>query len=210
MIGVALAAIVTVAACTVVQALVPIDALKDSSAPFADAARSLWGNGGAAAMAAAMAVSCLGALNGWILIQGQIPFAAARDGLFPSIFAQVDKHQTPQVSIVVGSVLATGLVCANYNGSLVAVFTASILLATAAALLPYLFTAAALWRLEGSAPDRAAWRRPVAVLGLLYSVWALIGTGAQALLWGAGLLLAGVPVYLLMRYRRTAAAKAAQ
>lgn len=210
MIGVALAAIVTVAACTVVQALVPIGTLKDSSAPFADAARSLWGSGGAAAMAAAMAVSCLGALNGWILIQGQIPFAAARDGLFPAIFAKVDKYQTPQVSIVVGSVLATGLVCANYNGSLVAVFTASILLATAAALLPYLFTAAALWRLEGDAPDRAAWRKPVAVLGLIYSVWALIGTGAQALLWGAGLLLAGVPVYLLMRYRNAPIAKAAE
>jgi basic amino acid/polyamine antiporter, APA family len=210
MIGVAVAAIVTVAACTIVQALVPLDALKDSSAPFADAAHALWGNAGAAAMAAAMAVSCLGALNGWILIQGQIPFAAARDGLFPAIFAQVDKYQTPQVSIVVGSVLATTLVCANYNGSLVSIFTASILLATAAALLPYLFTAAALWRLEGSASDRAAWRKPVAVFGLLYSIWALIGTGAQALLWGAGLLLAGVPVYLLMRYRKTAAMKAAQ
>lgn len=209
MIGVAVAAIVTVAACTVVQALVPLDALKDSSAPFADAAHSLWGNAGAAAMAAAMAVSCLGALNGWILIQGQIPFAAARDGLFPAIFAKVDKAKTPQVSIFVGSVLATALVCANYNGSLVTVFMASILLATAAALLPYLFTAAALWQLEGKTADRAAWRKPVAVFGLLYSIWALIGTGAQALLWGAGLLLAGVPVFVLMRYRKAAAAKAA-
>jgi APA family basic amino acid/polyamine antiporter len=207
MIGVAIAAITTVAACIVVQGLVPLDALKDSPAPFADAARRLWGNGGAAAMAAAMAVSCLGALNGWILIQGQIPFAAARDGLFPAQFAQVDERGTPQIGLVIGSVLATVLVGANFNGSLVSVFTASILLATAAALLPYLFSAAALWRLEPQAPQRTRWRKPVAVLALIYSAWALIGTGSEALIWGAGLLLAGLPVYALMRRRKAVPAQ---
>ncbi len=210
LIGVVIAAAVTVGACTVVLGLVPLDALKDSSAPFADAARILWGNGAAAIMAAAMAVSCVGALNGWILIQGQIPFAAARDGLFPAIFAKVDKSQTPRIGIVIGSALATALVVANFNGSLVSVFTASILLATAAALLPYLVSAAALWRLEQQTVKRAAWRIPVAILALIYSVWALIGTGGEALLWGAGLLLAGVPVYAVMRQRKTAAAQATQ
>ena len=206
MIGVVIAAAVTVGACTVVLGLVPLDTLKDSPAPFADAARRLWGNGAAAAMAAAMAVSCVGALNGWILIQGQIPFAAARDGLFPAIFAKVDKSRTPQIGIVIGSALATALVVANFNGSLVSVFTASILLATAAVLLPYLVSAAALWRLEQQALKRAAWRIPVAILALIYSVWALIGTGGEALLWGAGLLLAGVPVYALMQRKPSSAA----
>ncbi|MBR0347449.1 MAG: amino acid permease, partial [Rudaea sp.] len=63
-IGVALAAVVTIAACTVVLGLVPLDRLKMSTAPFADAATRLWGSGAGVAMAAAMAVSCLGALNG--------------------------------------------------------------------------------------------------------------------------------------------------
>lgn len=206
LIGVGIAAVVSVGACTVVLGLVPLETLKDSPAPFADAARRLWGNAAAAAMAAAMAVSCLGALNGWILIQGQIPFAAARDGLFPAIFAKVDKSQTPQTGIGIGSVLATALVAANFDGSLVSVFTASILLSTAAVLLPYLVSAAALWRLERQAPKRAAWRIPVAVLALIYSVWALAGTGGEALLWGAALLFAGVPVFALMRHNQARAA----
>jgi len=37
------------------------------------------------------------------------------------------------------------------------------------------------------------------VLGVVYSVWALIGTGKVVLLWGAGLLVAGVPVYFWMK-----------
>ena len=203
--GVAIGAIVTVAACTVVLGLLPLNLLKDSPAPFADAAQRIAGNGAGVVMAAAMAVSCLGALNGWILVQGQIPLAAARDGLFPSLFARVDANDTPRVGLVIGSVLATLLVLANFDHTLVGIFTASILLATAAALLPYLVCAAALWRLEPHADDARTWRRVAAVLALVFSAWALVGTGAQALEWGAGLLIAGLPVYAIMRWRATSA-----
>jgi APA family basic amino acid/polyamine antiporter len=43
----------------------------------------------------------------------------------------------------------------------------------------------------------------VAVLALAYSVWATVSTGFETLLWGAVLLLAGVPVYLWMVRGRT-------
>ncbi|MEP6940147.1 MAG: amino acid permease [Rudaea sp.] len=197
--GTGFATLITVGATTVVMALLPLGELKDSTAPFADAARKLWGNGAAAAMAAGMAVSCLGALNGWILVQGQIPLAAARDGLFPRWFARTDASGTPRAGLVIGSTLATVLVAANFTGSLVSIFTASILLATAACLLPYVFSAAALLRLEMREPDAAVWRLIVAGLALVYGLWALVGTGSEALIWGAGLLLAGVPVYLFQR-----------
>lgn len=208
LIGVALAAAVTIAACTVVLGLVPLDQLKNSTAPFADAATRLWGQGAGTAMAAAMAVSCLGALNGWILVQGQVPYAAACDGLFPAYFARSDANGTPRIGLVVGSALATVLVVANFTGSLVAVFTASILLATAAALLPYAFSAAAMLRLESRREQPSAWRLAVAALAFVYGLWALVGTGAEALLWGAGLLLAGVPFYLLRRTQHATRAPA--
>lgn len=205
--GTVFATIITIAACTVVLGMLPLAQLKDSPAPFADAARMLWGNGAAAAIAAGMAISCLGALNGWILVQGQIPFAAARDGLFPPVFARVDAAGTPRMGLLIGSALATLVVCANYTRSLVGLFTASILLATASSLLPYVFSAAAMLKLERSAPDRAPWRYLVAALALIYGVWALFGIGAEALLWGAGLLLAGLPVYAFMHSRRAVPAR---
>jgi APA family basic amino acid/polyamine antiporter len=130
-----------------------------------------------------------------------VPFAAARDGLFPAYFAKVDERGTPRIGLIVGSVLATMLVCANFTGSLITVFTASILLATAAALLPYAFSAAAMLKLEMRLPQRSIWRLLVAGLALIYGVWALIGTGAEALLWGSGLLLAAVPFYFYQRWK---------
>ena len=41
--------------------------------------------------------------------------------------------------------------------------------------------------------------RIVASLALVYSIYALFGAGAEALAWGAVLLLAGLPVYIWMR-----------
>ncbi|MFT3792355.1 MAG: amino acid permease [Rudaea sp.] len=197
--GVALAALLTIAACTVVLGLMPLNALAASTAPFADAASRLWGAGAGITMAVAMAVSCLGALNGWILVQGQVPFAAARDRLFPAYFARVDASGTPRVGLVVGSAFATLLVGANFTGSLVSVFTASILLSNAAALMPYSSSAAAMFKLELRSPAPSAWRLAVAALALVYGLWALVGTGAEALLWGAGLLLAALPFYFHQR-----------
>ena len=82
---------------------------------------------------------------------------------------------------------------ANFSRSLVQLFTFSILLSTAATLLPYLVGSAA-WLLRGERRGRFA-----ALFALAYSGYALFGAGAEALAWGAVLLLAGLPVYAWMR-----------
>ncbi|HKE16197.1 MAG TPA: amino acid permease [Kofleriaceae bacterium] len=200
LVGTAVAGLVTILACSAVMGLLPAADLARSSAPFPDAARVLWGAWAERVFATVAVISCLGALNGWVLVQGQIPAAAARDGLFPRFFAPTDARTDgaapPRLALVISSVLATILVVANYTGSLVAVFTASILLATAAALLPYLMSAAAtLWlRAAGRARFSAA-TLAVALGALLFSLWALWGTGAQALRWFAGLMLAGMAIH---------------
>jgi APA family basic amino acid/polyamine antiporter len=98
--------------------------------------------------------------------------------------------------VIVGSVLATVLVIASYSRSLVQLFTFILLLSTSAILLPYAASSAAWLRSGGRNGGRI-----VASLALVYSIYALFGAGAEALLWGAVLLLAGLPVYFWMRRR---------
>lgn len=194
-IGTLVAGIATILACTAVLGLLPAEKLKDSAAPMAEAARALWGPGAAIGVAAVAAVSCFGALNGWVLLSAQVPLAAARDGLLPARFTRLDKGGTPAFGVVVSSALASALVISNYTRSLVHLFTFSILLSTAACLLPYVVSSAAwLRRNDGSG-------RIVAALALLYSVYALVGTGAEALLWGAVLVLCGLPFHWLNQWR---------
>lgn len=196
MLGTLLAGLATLLACTVVIGLVPGDVLKASGAPMAEAATHTWGPAAGKAMAALAAVSILGAINGWVLVCAQVSLAAARDGVFPSVFARCDPRGTPVIGVLVGSSLATGLVIASYSRTLVALFTFILLISTSAILLPYAASNAA-WLRRGSGGGRG-----VAALALLYSLYALAGAGMEALAWGAVLLLAGVPVYLWQQRQR--------
>jgi APA family basic amino acid/polyamine antiporter len=200
LLGTLAAIIVTVLACTVVMLLVPITTLAQSGAPFVDAAAALWGGPMGTVFAITAAIAAFGTLNGWILMQGQIPLAAARDGLFPQPFARVDGNGTPLLALIVGSALASMLVFANFNEALVRVFTFSILLSTAATLVPYVVCTLALL-MPSLRRQRAAGSGLVAitVFALVYSLWALWGTGRESLLWGTVLFAIGVPVYLLSR-----------
>lgn len=192
LIGTLLAGIATILACTAVLGTIPPEVAKDSTAPMADAAGALWGPHAATGVAIVAAISCFGALNGWVLLSAQLPLAAARDGLFPQAFARLDGNGTPRIGVIVGAALSSLLVIANYTDSLVKVFTFSILLSTAATLLPYVFSSAAWLKLGRRG-------RAVAALALLYAVYALIGTGSEALIWGAMLVLAGLPLRFLWK-----------
>lgn len=191
--GTGLAGLATILACSAVLGLLPADQLAKSAAPMADAARALWGPAAGMGIAAVAAVSCLGALNGWVLISAQVPMAAARDGAMPPVFARLDARGTPAAGVLISGVLATLLVFANFSKSLVQLFTFAILLSTAATLLPY-FVSSAAWLRRGDGSGRV-----VATLALLYSLYALIGIGGESLLWGLVLVATGLPVYLLSK-----------
>lgn len=199
MFGTLLAGIATILACTAVLGLLPMDAVKNSQAPMVDAVRALWGSAAGIGLALVAAVSCFGALNGWVLVAAQIPYAAARDGVLPQRFARLDRNGTPVFGIVTSSVLSSILVLSNFTHTLVQLFTFSILLSTATNLLPYVVSAAA-WLRRGEGGGRI-----VAGLALSYSLYALVGTGSEPLLWGAALVAAGLPVYAWTRWRQTAA-----
>jgi APA family basic amino acid/polyamine antiporter len=169
-----------------------------TSAPFAEAARALAGDRAAGAVALGAAISCFGALNGWILIVGQLPMAVARDGLFPLVFGRVSTRGTPAVGMVVAAVLSTGLVAMNYSKSLVDLFTFIILLATLSTLVPYAFCSLAGFMLRRSVRLTPA-ASIVAGLAFAYALWAIGGAGTEVVYWGFLLLMAGLPVYVWVR-----------
>ena len=197
-IGMLIAGIATMLTCTVVIGLLPSDILVKSAAPMADAATRLWGSSAGLAIAVIATISCFGALNGWVLLQAQVPLAAANDKLFPSIFAKVDARNTPVAGLLISTALATIVVLSNYTQSLIQLFAFSVLLSTASALLPYAVSVAGWIKMNQKARP---YKLAIAGLAFIYAVWALNGTGPKPLAWCAGLLLAGVPVYLWQRYR---------
>lgn len=190
--------------------MIPSATLAESTSPFADGANVIFGGtwGGEAIAIVAM-VSIVGALNGWILLQGRMPLAAARDGLFPERFAAVEeKRGTPAFGIVVSSLFATALLALNFReqGGVVDLFTEIITVATLAALIPYAFSAAAEVYLaivdrESFSGVNLVRSSIIALLAFGYSAWAIRGAGYEAVTEGFMLLLAGIPVFLWVTWR---------
>jgi len=66
-----------------IMGIIPTAALAQSTSPFADAAGIIFGNVWATRAIALIAmISAFGCLNGWILLQGRVPFAAAQMGYY--------------------------------------------------------------------------------------------------------------------------------
>ncbi|MEQ9413095.1 MAG: amino acid permease [Cyclobacteriaceae bacterium] len=180
--------------------------LQTSVTPFADAAEVMFGEHSKYWVGAGVAISAFGALNGWILIQGQIPFAIAKDKLFPSIFARQNKKGAPAMGIIISSVFVSLLVGMNYTKGLVEQFEFLVLLTTTTILVPYLFSAGSLIILyaEEKLLNTKGWINTIFIgMGaFLFSLWAIAGTGQESVFWGFLLLLASIPLYIWMVVKR--------
>lgn len=198
--GAAFTGMVYLIVCSAVLLLTPAGVLSGSNAPFADFL-AFHGAGNLRLLLAAFAtISAFGVLNGWVLVQGELPAAMARDGVFPAWLGKTSARGVPVRAHVASSLLVTVLLMMNYAKSMAEAFTFMALLATAATLFAYLFSALAALRLQNQGRIPASRVLSViAVIAALYSVWTLYGAGASVAFWGAVLLLAGIPVRLLTK-----------
>ncbi|WP_077800504.1 amino acid permease [Streptomyces sp. JHA26] len=184
------------------------DRLVDSSAPFSDAVNAMFGGAwGGWAVAVAALVSMTGCLNGWTLLSAQTPYAAAKDGLFPAVFAR-KRRGVPTVGVGVTVVLASLLTVYNYTSGSAKIFEVLVLVTTFTAAVPYLLaTAAQLFHLVSGQRERVNRARLVrdaviASVAAAFSLWLVAGAGYAAVYQGVLFLFAGVLVYAVMAARR--------
>ncbi len=205
-IGTSIAALVYILSTVSIMGIVPIKQLAHSASPFADAANIMFGAWAHWVIAAAAVIACFGTLNGWILMQGQIPLAAAKDGLFPKHFEKVNKVGSPVFGLIVSSILISLLLAMRYGASLVNQFTMISLLATLASLIPYIYTSVAeimffIKEREKFNQKRLAGSAVLALIAFAYTYWLIYGAGLEIVFYGVLLLLSSIPVYLLLQIK---------
>jgi arginine:agmatine antiporter len=203
--GISIAGLLYVLGTVAVMGIVPGVQLVDSVAPFTDAARLMWGSLGAGAITLAVIISSLGALNGWTLLMGQVPMAAAQDRLFPAVFGRLSSRGVPAAGIVISAGLATVLVLVQAAGSpgVRAFYDLVVSLSTMAAVSPYAFCSLAVGLVAARAGNGGPKLRisAVEVIAFAFSVFTVYGCGPEAVLYGLILLLLGIPVYVWQRHR---------
>ncbi|WP_150291652.1 amino acid permease [Sphingobium estronivorans] len=179
LIGTAVTGLIYLLVCSGIALTLPA-AESQSGSPFAAFVAHYWSPGPAHLIATFATISCLGALNGWTLLQGEVPLAMARGGELPRWLAGTNAHGTPVRALLLSCGLGTLMLIANSLQGLVALFTAMALLSTSATLWLYVGCALAALRFRLVVP--------AALVGLGYAIWTL---------WGAGLVPSGAS-FLLM------------
>ena len=207
MYGVLLAATVYILGTVAVMGILPPEALQNSNAPFADAATARFGELAGSVVAVGAIIACLGALNGIIFVQGRVPFAMARDKIFPTRFSRLSKKGTPAAALIASGIITTIFMALNYSRSLVDLFTYIILLSTLSMLLPYVFSAIAelilLIKDKGKIDKIRLNRNTIlSFLAYLYAMWMIFGAGKEAGYWGLILFLSGLPVYVFFKWQQ--------
>lgn len=203
MLGTLIAAIAYIASSAAIMGMVPNAQLQTSVSPFAAAADIIVGPWGKWLVAIGAIISSLGCLNGWILLQGQIPMAAAQDNLFLKIFARINRKGVPALGLIITSALISIFMLSTISPDLVKQFKVIILIATLANLIPYLYTPVAeiilLRNKQGRFEIKAAL---IALIALIYAFWAILGAGTDILSYGAVLVLASIPLYLFVNRKK--------
>ncbi|MBN9384633.1 MAG: amino acid permease [Chitinophagaceae bacterium] len=205
--GTLITALVYLFGATSVMGMLSAGELQHSVTPYSDAAAIIAGRQARYWVSAGIAVASFGALNGWILMQGQITFAVAKDKLFPPFFEKLNRKGAPSASLILSSVLISLIMMMNYTKGLVEQFKFVMLLSTLCSLLPFLFVSAGyvVIVMEKRPPASImGWLRVLipAVFAFVFSLLAVIGAGEDIVFWGFVLLLAGVPFYVWNIWRR--------
>jgi APA family basic amino acid/polyamine antiporter len=196
--GVAVVGVLYMLTNAAVQYVLPAAAVAGSQHAASDAMRIAVGVGGAALVAAGMAVSMLVTLNGTVMSGARVPYAVARDGyLFPALAEVHPVFRTPAVAIVVQCALATVLL--GISGKFRELFS----LAIFAEWLFYMVAASTIFVFRKRDPDAArpykTWGYPVVpAVFVLVSAALLYYTFMDNLrlsLGGVVVIAAGLPVY---------------
>lgn len=169
-----------------------------STAPLSDAATRIFGPWASYLVAIGACISTFGALNCYILLQGQIAQSMAKEGMLSKPMAYLNHQNSPSVALVVSSIFITILLLLNVTKGLTNLYTFMVELSTITSLLFYL-SAVLVFGYFAWTHKQGFKRNPknglVTLIGLGFCLLVFLGSGFEILVWSCVCLLAGVPIY---------------
>jgi arginine:agmatine antiporter len=194
LLGVLIAAIVYVLATTAIMGIIPNEELRHSSAPFADATMRAIGPVGSVLITVCAILKGAGCLGGWTLINAETALATARDGLFPSVFAETDQRGVPIRGLVLVSILMTVILFATLSPSVGEAFMTLADISVLLVLTPYIFAAVSVSHYvhEGTVPRIVVW---LALLTVAYCLAIIVASAGTAVAISMAIGLSTAPLF---------------
>jgi putrescine:ornithine antiporter len=193
MLGTLGAAVIYILSTTVIQGIVPNAELAKSTGPFGLAYAQMFNPTVGSIVMALAVMACLGSLLGWQFTLAQTAKAAADERMFPAFFAKVNSMGAPITGMVIMGVVQSLMALSTISPDLSKQFSALVNLAVVTNVIPYIIALSALTVIMQAAKvPQGPYRLnlAVALVAMLYSIYALWASGLQAVM--GGMLVMGV------------------
>lgn len=202
------AAVVYILSTTVIQGIVPNAELAESSGPFGLAFAKMFNPMVGQIVMALAAMACVGSLLGWQFTLASTAKDAADTQMFPAIFGKATAAGAPIMGMVIMGVVQSVMALSTISPNLSEQFAALVNLAVVTNVVPYIISLSALFVMMRNAKvDPGVFKRNafVAVVAMLYSVYALWASGKDAVMGGMLVMGLGYIVYGFIAPRFTTA-----
>ena len=196
--GTLLTAIVYIVSTNVVAGIVPNADLAASDGPFGLVFASIFTPTVGKIVMGLMVLACTGSLLGWQFTVAQVFKSSADQGYFPKVFSKVTKTNTPLVGMIILCIVQTLLSLMTMSPSLSEQFDVLVNLAVVTNLGPYVLSRSALYVMQKVSNVPGGEMKVttiVALIGNIYSFYALYGSGAEAMLGGGLVTFFGWVIY---------------
>jgi len=187
MLGTLGAAVIYILSTTVIQGIVPNAELAKSTGPFGLAYSHMFAPWVGSIILALSVLACLGSLLGWQFTIAQTGRTAALERMFPTFFTRMNAMGAPITGMIVMAVVQSLLALSTISPSLSKQFAVLVNLAVVTNVIPYIISLSALFvMMQAAKVERAQYRinTVVALVAMLYSVYAIYASGKDAVLGG--------------------------
>jgi putrescine:ornithine antiporter len=206
------AAAVYILSTTVIQGIVPNAELAESSGPFGLAFAKMFNPMVGQIVMGLAAMACVGSLLGWQFTLATTAKDAADTRMFPAIFGKATAAGAPIMGMVIMGIVQSVMALSTMSPDLSKQFAALVNLAVVTNVVPYIISLSALFVMMRDAkvePGVLKRNGVVAVVAMLYSVFALYASGKDAVMGGMLVMGIGYIVYGLIAPRFVGAPAAA-
>ncbi|HQS84288.1 MAG: hypothetical protein B7Y25_01380 [Alphaproteobacteria bacterium 16-39-46] len=206
-IGTLLTAVVYILGAVAILGVVGPEALQGTKAPYAVAAGQIFTQFPVRwiemFVACGAVISGIGCLNGWVLLQAQMPFAASKDGLFPKFFERGFYKGTPIYGLIFSSILVSILLLMSQSKSLIHQYVFVVKISTLCMLVAYIYpTVSSLILLKNPSKLSFFGYLSLVIVGMSYILWAMFGAGAEIVCYNALFFFGSTPLYYWIQKRK--------